>query len=157
MPRVTLSCREITPDHNRDVGISKSHRPGQVSRGNTYTYCRRSSKVHSCQFEAQSLRREKIIVTCMEARRRLIPCADWIWNPGRGTVNSQGHRTGEPPRAPFTLLLTTCRDDEDRRFSALPGSCCPDQVAFRWIERRASLYSVRDAFCRRGNSGRTRG
>jgi len=50
-----------------------------------------------------------------------------------------------------------CTDGEDRRFSILTESCYPDQVAFRWAERRASAYSARDAFCRRGNSGYIRG
>jgi hypothetical protein len=44
--------------------------------------------------EGAAFGREKIVVTCTVARQ-LIPCTDWTWNPGRSSVNPQGHRTGE--------------------------------------------------------------
>jgi len=59
----------------------------------------RSSKVPSCQFEARPLGRgDDNRDLNGSATGKPIPCADWIWNPGRSSVNSQRYRTRQRPR-----------------------------------------------------------
>ncbi len=55
--------------------------------------------------------------------------------------------------AALTPRLTKCTGDEDRRFSALPGSRYCDRVGVRPTARPASPCSVRYEFCLRDTRG----